>query len=100
MKFASLSSPTLKMWPRSRTSALSAFLTVAILQASVLATVVDPSVLDACPGYTATNIKTKPNGLSADLVLGSKACNVFGEDVKKLSLNVVYETSTFASLSP
>ena len=58
----------------------------------VSAVYVDPSVLDACPGYIATNVKVQRDGLTADLVLGGKPCNVFGNDIQKLSLSVVYET--------
>lgn len=59
---------------------------------SVLGTWTEPSVLDACPGYNATNIKTKGATLTADLVLAGKACNVFGNDTSKLTLAVEYET--------
>ena len=63
--------------------------------ASVSAIQVDPSVLDACPGYSATNIKTRHDGLTADLALLPNPCNVFGDDIAKLSLSVVYETGMF-----
>ncbi|KAF9043930.1 alpha-glucosidase [Panaeolus papilionaceus] len=53
---------------------------------------VDPKVLDACPGYRATKIKTRLNGMSAELVLGAEPCNVFGDDIPKLNLDVTYET--------
>ena len=53
---------------------------------------VDPAVLDACPGYIATNVEVRRDGLTADLVLGGKPCNVFGNDIQNLSLSVVYET--------
>ena len=53
---------------------------------------VDPTVLDACPGYIATNVEVRRDGLIADLVLGGKPCNVFGNDIQNLSLSVVYET--------
>ncbi|KDR82169.1 hypothetical protein GALMADRAFT_240702 [Galerina marginata CBS 339.88] len=66
---------------------------VALLPSSVLATYVHPIVLDACPGYSATNVKTRRDGLTADLILGAKSCNVFGADIQKLSLSVVYETT-------
>jgi hypothetical protein len=58
----------------------------------VSAVYVDPTVLDACPGYIATNVEVQRDGLTADLVLGGKPCNVFGIDLQKLSLSVVYET--------
>ncbi|KAF8162646.1 alpha-glucosidase [Crassisporium funariophilum] len=66
-------------------------LALAVLR-STNAAYVDPRVLDACPGYTATNVKTRRDGLTADLTLAGTACNVFGNDTQKLSLNVVYET--------
>ncbi|KAJ7184493.1 alpha-glucosidase, partial [Mycena filopes] len=52
----------------------------------------DPAVLDACPGYTASNVKTQGGTLTASLKLGGTACNVFGTDLPSLSLKVVYET--------
>ena len=58
----------------------------------VSAIYVDPTVLDACPGYIATNVEVRRDGLTADLALGGKPCNVFGNDIQKLSLSVVYET--------
>ncbi|KAJ7771443.1 alpha-glucosidase [Mycena metata] len=53
----------------------------------------DPAVLDACPGYTASNVKTQGGTLTASLKLAGKACNVFGTDIASLSLSVVYETT-------
>jgi alpha-glucosidase len=58
----------------------------------VSAVYVDPTVLDACPGYVATNVKVRRDGLTADLVLRGKPCDVFGSDIQNLSLSVVYET--------
>ncbi|KAH9930888.1 glycosyl hydrolases family 31-domain-containing protein [Fomitopsis serialis] len=55
-----------------------------VLRRSMLCTYTDPSVLDACPGYTATNV----------LVLAGEACNVYGSDIEALSLQVTYETAT------
>lgn len=55
-------------------------------------TFVDSAVLDACPGYKATNVKTSGTGLTAELSLAGTACNVFGNDIQKLKLSVVYET--------
>src|SRR6266576_3016524 len=53
---------------------------------------VDPALLDACPGYDATNVKVDGLRLSANLVLAGKPCNVFGNDITVLDLVVVYET--------
>ena len=55
---------------------------------------VDPAVLDGCPGYDATSIEVDGPRLSAKLVLAGTPCNVFGNDIKVLDLDVVYETST------
>ena len=57
------------------------------------ATVTDPKFLDACPGYVAKNVANTRNTLTADLVLNGAACNVFGEDIETLKLEVTYETS-------
>lgn len=54
--------------------------------------------LAACPGYTASNVKTTSSGLTADLQLGGKACNVYGDDLKDLTLTVTYETGMFFAL--
>jgi alpha-glucosidase len=53
------------------------------------------SDLDSCPGYKASNIKTTSSGLSADLSLAGKACNVYGDDLENLKLTVEYETGKF-----
>lgn len=77
---------------------LSLALSAAFVATVVSATVTDPSVLDACPGYKATGVVTKGSTLTANLVLAGKACNVFGNDTEVLSLQVTYETSeTFPS---
>ena len=48
--------------------------------------------LDKCPGYRACTVKTTPTGLTANLVLAGPACNVYGDDLKKLKLEVNYDT--------
>ena len=48
--------------------------------------------LDSCPGYKASNVKTTSSGLTANLKLAGKACNVYGTDLTDLALSVVYET--------
>lgn len=53
---------------------------------------VDPFLLDACPGYNATNVKVDGPKLTARLVLAGAPCKVFGDDIKVLDLTVVYET--------
>ncbi|KXN83828.1 putative alpha/beta-glucosidase agdC [Leucoagaricus sp. SymC.cos] len=54
---------------------------------------IDPAKLDACPGYTASSVKTRGGTPIADSTLGGQACNIFGEDLQTLSLSVVYETN-------
>jgi alpha-glucosidase len=68
------------------------FLPLLALATLATATWVDPSVLDACPGYKATNVEVKGSSLSADLSLAGTPCNVFGQDIAKLKLEVTYET--------
>ena len=53
---------------------------------------VSPSILDRCPGYNVTNVKSMGPKLSADLVLAGAACNVFGSDARQLKLEVTCET--------
>ncbi|KXN86234.1 putative alpha/beta-glucosidase agdC [Leucoagaricus sp. SymC.cos] len=53
---------------------------------------IDPAKLDACPGYTASSVKTRDGTPIAYLTFGGQACNVFGEGLQTSSLSVVYET--------
>jgi alpha-glucosidase len=72
---------------------VTAFLSLLSIAADVARAVdVDPALLDACPGYNATNVKVDGSRLSANLVLAGKPCNVFGNDIEVLDLVVVYET--------
>ena len=48
--------------------------------------------LESCPGYKAKNVETSRFGMTADLTLAGKACNVYGEDLDKLTLTVEYQT--------
>lgn len=79
---------------RLRYSASSALLLLGSLLPSARAEYVDPAVLDACPGYDATNIEiVNGSQMKAELVLAGEPCNVFGgEDLQRLALSVVYET--------
>jgi len=52
------------------------------------------SGLESCPGYTASNVATTSNGLTADLELAGAACNTYGQDLDILKLSVLYETCT------
>ncbi|KAJ3553233.1 hypothetical protein NP233_g12693 [Leucocoprinus birnbaumii] len=60
---------------------------------SSLPTHVSQSVLDACPGYHATNVSSDSGRLTAELLLAGQGCNIFGEDRRSLALTVVYETN-------
>ncbi|POS73712.1 glycosyl hydrolase family 31 [Diaporthe helianthi] len=51
-------------------------------------------LLAACPGYSASNVRATATGLTADLTLAGPACNVYGDDLQDLSLEVTYETAT------
>lgn len=51
----------------------------------------DSDPLASCPGYKASNVKTSSSGLTADLTLAGKACNVYGNDLAKLTLTVSYD---------
>jgi hypothetical protein len=52
----------------------------------------DPTRLDSCPGYNATNVNIDGPTLTARLVLAGAPCNVFGNDIGALNLSVTYET--------
>ena len=46
----------------------------------------------ACPGYRASNVQQTANGLSATLNLAGPACNIYGSDLRNLTLNVEYQS--------
>ncbi|EXJ66764.1 alpha/beta-glucosidase agdC [Cladophialophora psammophila CBS 110553] len=48
----------------------------------------------ACPGYRATNVQQTANGLTADLNLAGPACNVYGADLRNLTLTVEYQSAS------
>lgn len=54
----------------------------------------DPSnsKLAKCPGYKASNVKASGSGLTANLELAGKACDVYGDDLKELTLDVAYQS--------
>lgn len=75
---------------------------LALAVAAVSATSIVPRAnssdpLASCPGYKALNIKTTSSSLTADLSLAGTACNAYGDDLKSLTLQVVYETGSFLS---
>lgn len=50
------------------------------------------SSLDSCPGYTASNVQDNGSKVTANLALAGTACNVYGEDLTDLRLEVEYQT--------
>jgi alpha-glucosidase len=50
------------------------------------------ATLGSCPGYKASGVKTTANGLTASLTLAGTACNVYGTDLKELTLAVEYQS--------
>lgn len=48
--------------------------------------------LTKCKGYKASNFRNNGWGLTADLTLVGNGCAAYGEDLKKLSLTVEYQT--------
>ncbi len=68
----------------SRKSFLTALLSVTTAAAAGLA---------SCPGYKASSVQHTSNGLTASLTLAGDACNVYGTDLKDLTLTVEYQTA-------
>lgn len=50
------------------------------------------ATIDSCPGYQASNVVKSSTGLTADLKLAGKACNIYGKDLDDLVLKVEYQT--------
>ena len=64
--------------------------------ADLLPYVHDPAAVDAqnvCPGYKASHVEETDGGLTAVLTLAGAPCNVFGNDVEVLKLNVEYQSA-------
>lgn len=49
--------------------------------------------IDSCPGYAASNVVIGDSSLTADLKLAGDACNVYGDDLADLKLEVEYQSS-------
>ncbi|OCT51452.1 putative alpha/beta-glucosidase agdC [Cladophialophora carrionii] len=47
-----------------------------------------------CPGYRASNVQQTSNGLVANLNLAGPACNIYGTDLRNLSLTVEYQSAS------
>lgn len=56
------------------------------------------ATLGSCPGYKASGVKTTANGLTASLTLAGTACNVYGTDLKELTLTVEYQSGKLCCL--
>lgn len=56
------------------------------------------AAVDACPGYTASNVVETGDTLTADLTLSGDACNAYSDDIKDLKLLVEYQTSKYQHL--
>nr|WGD08197.1 alpha-glucosidase precursor [Trichoderma koningiopsis] len=56
-----------------------------------IASTVHGSTIDDCHGYSASHVKRSYNGLVADLTLLGSPCNVYGNDIKNLKLQVDYQ---------
>lgn len=52
----------------------------------------DYSLLEACPGYSASNVEVTDSSITADLTLAGDACDAYGTDLEELTLEVTYET--------
>lgn len=57
------------------------------------------SSLESCPGYTASNVQDNGSRVTADLALAGTACNVYGDDLTELKLEVEYQTGKSRSHS-
>jgi alpha-glucosidase len=47
---------------------------------------------NTCPGYAASNVVNDGSKLTADLTLAGPACNLYGQDLTDLKLEVEYQT--------
>ncbi|KAJ3994048.1 hypothetical protein F5050DRAFT_1540332, partial [Lentinula boryana] len=59
---------------------------------STSATWIEPSILDACPGYNLTNAVSQGATFTTNLYLAGTACNVFGTNLEILNLTVTYQS--------
>ena len=63
-----------------------------VLTAGMLLAGANAISISDCPGYTASNVKTDTNSVTADLTLAGTACNIYGDDITSLKLLVEYQT--------
>lgn len=57
---------------------------------------IEGASIDDCPGYTASNVQDDGGRVTADLALAGPACNVYGNDLTDLKLEVEYQNGTFS----
>ena len=69
-----------------------ALLFLLLVGTAVRSAIIDPTTINACPGYDVVEVKSSGSSLTAGLTLRGQACNVFGSDVTKLRLQVEYES--------
>lgn len=60
----------------------------------LLLSVAQAAEVGDCPGYKASSVKRTDSGLTADLKLAGKACDVYGDDIRDLRLIVEYQTDS------
>ncbi|KAH7313840.1 alpha-glucosidase [Stachybotrys elegans] len=65
----------------------------ALALAAAVSAIPNYAALDECPGYVASDVTTSDTGLTARLSLAGDACNVYGDDLQDLILEVTYETA-------
>jgi alpha-glucosidase len=61
---------------------------------NILPNINDPEAVDpqmVCPGYRASNVQVTESGFTAYLDLAGAACNVYGNDVEHLTLDVEFQ---------
>lgn len=49
------------------------------------------ATIQDCLGYSASHVLQSSNGLVADLTLIGSPCNIYGDDLKHLKLQVEYQ---------
>jgi alpha-glucosidase len=65
--------------------------------ANLIPNILDPDAIDpqsVCPGYRASNVKPTHYGITADLTIAGKACNVYGTDIDNLILTIEHQSNT------
>lgn len=61
---------------------------------NIIPNIQDPLAVDpqtVCPGYLATNVRHGLSGFKADLALAGPPCNVYGNDIESLTLEVTFQ---------